>query len=185
LAAAKPLGTVDIDAIAAKHGISTEAVETLVAAMAGSRGRGAQFNHPELGGLGQWMSGGMLMIGDMFNGALKAKVEGICRDVAAAIEQNPAPPDEAARGGAANPWWPVEFGFPASVGAQNDVRYAFFPDKRRLVIDERGTRSIYDTGEHLLTGFSQQQGVGHQLAFSSAGGSVSIDQLLLIGSAKD
>jgi hypothetical protein len=40
----------------------------------------AQFNcnHPELGGNGQWMSGGMTMVGDMFNYGLKATVSGLC-----------------------------------------------------------------------------------------------------------
>jgi hypothetical protein len=184
VSAAKPLSNAQLEAIAGKHGISAEAVETLVAAMAGSRGRTAQFNHPELGGLGQWMAGGMLMIGDMSNSALKAKVEGVCRDVADAIAQSPATPDEASRGGAASSWWPVEFGVPASVGAQNAMRYAFFPDKRRLVIEEGGRLSVYDTGEHLLTGFGQQQGADQTLTFSTASGRVPIDDLFLIGSRR-
>lgn len=182
MSAAEPLSTAQLEAIAAKHGISTEAVETLITAMVGSRGSSAQFNHPELGGLGQWMAGGMLMIGDMSNYALKAKVEGVCRDIADAIAQSPPSLDEGARGGAASSWWPVEFGFPASVGAQNAMRYAFFPDKQRLAIEEGGTLSIYDTGEHLLTGFAQQQGTGQTLAFSTASGRVAIEDLLLIRS---
>ena len=128
------------------------------------------------------MAGDMLMIGDMFNSALKARVEGVCRDVADAIAQSPTAFDEGARGGAASSWWPAELGFPASVGAQNEMRYAFFPDKRRLVIEEGGTLSVYDTGEHFLTGFAQQQGAGQTLAFSTASGRVAIDDLLLIRS---
>lgn len=42
----------------------------------------AQFDHPELGGKGQWMQGGMVMVGDMFNHALKAKVTELCTALA-------------------------------------------------------------------------------------------------------
>ena len=35
-------------------------------------------------------------------------------------------------------WWPQELGEPASSGGQNDVRYAFFPEKRRLLIETGG-----------------------------------------------
>ena len=141
MSATRPLTTEQVEAIAAKHGISKEAVETLIAAMVGSRGQGAQFNHPDLGGLGQWMAGGMLMIGETFNSALKAKVEGVCRDVADAIAPSPAVPDEAARGGAASSWWPVEFGFPASVGAQNAMRYDLF--SRSPAACYRGRREAF------------------------------------------
>jgi hypothetical protein len=37
----------------------------------------AQFNHPEFAGSGQWMQGGMLMLGDMFNHALKGRVDAL------------------------------------------------------------------------------------------------------------
>ena len=29
-------------------------------------------------------------------------------------------------------WWPADLGDPSTSGAQNDMRYAFFPDERRL-----------------------------------------------------
>ena len=38
--------------------------------------------------------------------------------------------------------WPAGLG---AVGAQNDLRYAVFPERPRQVIDDRGTVSIYDT----------------------------------------
>jgi hypothetical protein len=37
----------------------------------------AQFSHPEFGGSGQWMRGGMSMIGDMFNSGLKSRVDSL------------------------------------------------------------------------------------------------------------
>ena len=64
----------------------------------------AQFNIYELGGCGQWMRGGMTMVGDMFNYQLKSKVDGICSDLSNAIvDQNlqvvpPPPPQKSGSG---------------------------------------------------------------------------------------
>jgi hypothetical protein len=38
------------------------------------------------------------------------------------------------------------------VGAQNELRYAVFPETRRLVLDDHGIISIYDTGNHRIFG---------------------------------
>ena len=56
-----------VDEIAARHGVSADAVLTLLNAVAAGNGTQAQFNHPDLGGMGQWSQGGMIMVGDMFN----------------------------------------------------------------------------------------------------------------------
>jgi membrane protein len=166
-----------IEALAANHGVSTAAVETLASSMARSGGGGAQFDHPELGGMGQWMTNGMLMIGDMFNHQLKARIDRLCRDVEKALANAPVQAERAARTeGAVASWRPSELGIPASVGSQNEMRYAFFPDKRRLALEENGALAVYDTGEHRLTGFSQQQAALRSVAFSSAAGSVPLSK---------
>jgi len=162
----------EIEKLAAQHGVSAGAIEALADALSRSHGRGAQFSHPELGGMGQWMAGGMLMIGDMFNHELKAKVDRICHAVAAALASAPGlaggPP---ARSDANSiSWWPPDFGTPAAAGAQNAMRYAFFPATRRLAIDDNGTVSFYDTGEYYLTGVSLQQSSKQTLTFSSTDG---------------
>ena len=71
-----------IQIVASKHGVSPDAVQHLYHAILVGKGTMAQFSHPEFGGTGQWMRGGMIMIGDMFNNALKARVEALCNDVA-------------------------------------------------------------------------------------------------------
>ena len=48
-----------------------DAVATLLRAVLDAAACMAQFSHPELGGMGQWSQGGMIMIGDMFNNGLK------------------------------------------------------------------------------------------------------------------
>ena len=71
--------------IADRHGVSLDAVLTLMRAINAGGGAQAQFNHPDLGGMGQWSRGGMVMVGDMFNNGLKALVDALCNDVAEAL----------------------------------------------------------------------------------------------------
>jgi hypothetical protein len=178
--------------LAQRYGFSTEAVLILLQALLNSHGSMAQFNHPELGGGGQWMPGGMVMIGDMFNQALKARVDGLCSELAAVLAAQPAvfapdggaPPQGtapvslfvASGGGSAN-WWPPELGHPAATGSQNEVRYACFPAARRLAIQMHGKTTVYDTLDHQIGGFSQQQGGCASITFSSQYGVVSISDL--------
>ncbi len=95
--------------------------------------------------------------------------------------QAPAPglPAESA-GPAATPrdrWWPDGLGEPASTGSQNAMRYACFPDRHRLAVEQDGAVRLYDTGRYRLTGFSQSQGEGRTLAFSGPDGAVTLDDL--------
>ncbi len=78
------------------------------------------------------------------------------------------------------PWWPDDLGQPSSSGAQNDMRYAFFPDKRRLLIEDGGTLTTYDSGDHRINGVSQQGGNGRSLAFTSQDGTVRLDDLTVV-----
>jgi hypothetical protein len=77
-------------------------------------------------------------------------------------------------------WWPSDLGMPASTGAQNNLRYACFPDRRRLALDVSGQISVYDTGDHWITGFSQQQSGDQSLTFTSQYGVVRLDSLPLV-----
>lgn len=78
---------------------------------------------------------------------------------------------------AVQPWWPAELGQPASSGARNDMRYAFFPDKRRLQIEQDGTLSTYDTADHRIGGVSKAQSDRNHLAFTSRHGTVDLASL--------
>ena len=168
----------DIDQLAAKHAVSAAAVANLAEAIERGGGSLAQFSHPELGGTGQWMRGGMLMIGDMFNDRLKARVAALCIDVADAVGKMPTP--EGMRENSRSEWWPAEFGIPSTVGAQNAMRYAFFPASKRLVIDDNGQISTFDTGEHVVIGVSQQQSRAQSLAFATVKGTLDLASLTRI-----
>lgn len=172
--------------IAAHNGVSQDAALTLLRAIANGGGSMAQFSHPELGGMGQWSQGGMIMVGDMFNNGLKYRVDSLCNELANLLrEMNPFVPPPPMQGGGFNAgfggghgnWWPDGLGSPASSGAQNDMRYAYFPGARRLAVQQNGQTRIYDTAHHTIFGVSQQQGGGQSLSFASDYGTVRAEDL--------
>jgi hypothetical protein len=81
-------------------------------------------------------------------------------------------------------WWPADLGTPAASGAQNAIRYAYFPEKRRLAIAVHGHICVYDTLDHQVSGVSQQQGMGSTLTFTSQHGVVEVNTLPVIASGR-
>ena len=74
-------------------------------------------------------------------------------------------------------WWPDDLDQPSSSGAQNGMRYAFFPEKKRLLIEQGGKLTTYDSGDHRIGGVSQQDSQEQTLAFTSQKGHVQLDDL--------
>jgi len=171
--------------IAARYSLSTDTVEAMARAMERGGGTMAQFNIPELGGGGQWMMGGMTMVGDMFNTGLQNTVVNLCGDLSNSMKEAPFFRTVESSGGG----WPTEFGNPAVTGGQNAMRYAYFPQARRVVIDpgDGQPMRMLDSGEHVIGGFSQQQSNGSDpvlgLSFSSQFGQFSLMSLPEIGAA--
>ena len=168
--------------IAQRHGISESAAQALYDAVRRGGGGQAQFSHPDLGGMGQWSRGGMTQVGDMFNDSLKAKVAAACQDLAqlAAGEGDAHSGMAPMQGRGSGNWWPDDLGSPASSGAQNDMRYACFPERKRLAIERGGKVTVYDTGHYRLTGFSQQQSTTQDLVFSGPDGTVRTDSFRIV-----
>ncbi|MGZ8249444.1 SHOCT domain-containing protein [Methylomagnum sp.] len=194
-----PQGQQIVADLAQRHGFSQDAVTTALWAVTEGGGTMAQFNHPEFGGGCQWMQGGMTMVGDMFNTALKYRVDGLCSDLSRQLANNPplwaAPTQSQGQyqgsggggeslfippTGAAGGWWPGEFGPPGSTGSQNNLRYAVFPGARRLAVDIGGQVTVYDTLDHQIGGVSQQQGYGSSLSFTSQYGLVRVEDLPVV-----
>lgn len=215
-----PAGRQAINDLAQRYGFSPDAVTSMLDAVINGNGGMAQFNHPEFGGSGQWMQGGMLMLSDMFNHALKGRVDELCHDLANLVAsqpdlvrggsfqsqsqggQQPGDHDQQQSGygggqqqqdgagpvgpvslfvppapGSSGDWWGADLRWPTSTGAQNGVRYAYFAQARRLAIELGGRVTIYDTFDHQIGGFSQQQSHGGSLAFSSQYGLVDVASL--------
>ncbi|MDB5930386.1 MAG: hypothetical protein JWR60_2093 [Polaromonas sp.] len=75
-------------------------------------------------------------------------------------------------------WWPSGLSKPSSSGAQNGVRYAFFPDQHRLAVEQDGQVTQYDTGRRQITGASQAQGSGAgALRFATQDGDIELASL--------
>jgi Short C-terminal domain len=197
-----PEGQRAVEDVARRHGVSVEAALTMLHSLVAGGGTQAQFNHPELGGMGQWSQGGMTMVGDMFNNALKAKVDALCSELSTLLAAQPFAARPSASqsqsqsqggyggftsgvslfvpggaGGQSGGWWPDDLGVPSSTGSQNNIRYAFFPATRRLAIELNGRLTVYDTQDHAISGVSQQQSGDASLTFTSQYGLVRVADL--------
>jgi hypothetical protein len=171
--------------IARRYGLSRDTVLAMLFAVHAGGGTMAQFSIPELGGSGQWMRGGMTMVGNMFDNALKARVDALCGELAQLLTTTtvfPASATGAGGGFTSANWWPAELGVPSATGAQNDARYAIFPGTRRLAIQINGVTKIFDTGEHVIGGVQQQQGGGYgSVNFTSQLGTFAVSALSELG----
>ena len=174
--------------LAQRYGVSVDAVRALLYAVSAGGGTMAQFYHPDLGGGGQWMQGGMTMVGDMFNHGLQATVSGLCSELSRMLNSQqmfvPLPRGNGNFGHFGNAWWPAELGNPSSSGGQNDSRYAYFPGTQRLAIERNGQVTLYNTLDHQIGGVQQQQGGNYgSLSFSSQFGTFTVDSLPLVNAA--
>ena len=201
-----PEGHNIVSDLSTRYGFSTDAVTHMLFAVLNGNGTMAQFNHPEFAGSGQWMQGGMIMLGDMFNHGLKGSVDGICNELSGILANQPgllrsgsfqsqsqsSGGQQSQASGAPmgncslfvpdprNNWYPSELGAPTSTGSQNNVRYAYFADSRRLAVETGGDVWVYDTLDHQIGGFSQQQGIGGSITFTSQYGTVNLASLPVI-----
>ncbi len=158
-----------LEGIGRAHGFGPDATLCLYRALVAGRGM-AQFSHPELGGLGQW-AGGMIMVGEMGNPALRRRVGVLCAELAAEVER--------AGREAASSWWPAGLGTPASSGTQGDVAYAWFPQARRLAVRRGDRLAVHDTGAHGISGLAQDGGATPVLRLHADGREIALSDLPL------
>jgi hypothetical protein len=197
--------------LAERHGFSEDAVAHMLLAVAAGNGAMAQFNHPEFGGYGQWMQGGMLMLSDMFDHALRARVDALCSELGRILSDQPGvirsgsfqsqsqstgPAGQHQRdagvAGASSLfsdersacWWPEGLGTPTATGSQDGLNYAYFADAGRLAVRLGGQVRVYDTLDHRIGGFSQQQGPAGSVLFTSQHGTVDLSRLPLVWAAQ-
>ena len=153
--------------LAAEHGVTVSTVATLLHGLQATGGNQVQFNISELGGMGQWQPG-MTMVGDMFNNALKTKVDKLCSALSEISRELPreATSEKAALPGRSHATFK---------GSQNDTHYTYYADEDRLVLYENGKNTSYDTTGYALTGVQQSQdNSGKRLSFTHAGGSAQV-----------
>lgn len=211
-----PSGQQAVNDIAARHGFSPAAAQSMLESVIHGNGTMAQFDHPEFSGSGQWMKGGMTMVSDMFNHQLKSRVDALCSELSTLLGKQPgllqtgsfqsqtqgSPEQRQFSGtepiqknssaqaaenlfvpnasGTSGDWWPADLRWPNSTGAQNGTRYAYFSQARRLAIELGGRVVVYDTLDHQIGGFSQQQSSGGSFSFSSQHGWVDVTRLPVV-----
>ena len=200
-----PEGQRIVDDLARRHGFSAEAVTHMLFAVLHGNGAMAQFNHGEFAGSGQWMRGGMIMTSDMFDHLLKGRIDALCSELSGILanqqgllragsfqSQSQGGGGQQQTGGGAmgtsslfvpdpaDNWWPAELGSPDATGGQNHVRYAYFADKRRLAVKAGNDLTVHDTLDHQIGGFSQQQGAGSTVTFTSQYGTVPLASLPMV-----
>jgi hypothetical protein len=73
------------------------------------------------------------------------------------------------------PWWPEDLGEAASSGGQTGMRYAIFPHKRRLLVEQDGKKAVYDSEDHQTSGVSQHSGRSSSIVFTSQSGPVALE----------
>ncbi len=131
-------------------------------------GRMAQFDHPELGGMASGASGGMTMVGRMFDDALRARWRPCaansppsCAGGGFRLALHRGAPGRRGRLVAGGPRTPVLH----RLAGRDALR--LFPETRRLAIEEGSGVAVYDTGEHHISGVSQSNG---ELRFTGPSG---------------
>ena len=196
-----------VNNLSQRYGFSTDAITHMLFAVLNGNGGMAQFSHPEFGGSGQWMRGGMLMLGDMFNYNLKGSVDALCNDISNILANEPgllqtgsfqsqsqsgSGQQSQMAGGSmggesslfvpdpARNWWPKDLGAPSATGSQNNVKYAYFAHNCRLAVETNGQVWVYDTLNHQIGGFSQQQGSGGSILLTSQYGTVNLATLPVV-----
>jgi hypothetical protein len=178
-----------ISDIAQRYGLARESVLAMLVAVNAGGGTMAQFSIPELGGSGQWMRGGMTMVGNMFDNALRARVDALCSELAqllATIQVFPASTTDYQVGFTSASWWPADLGVPSASGGQNDARYAIFPSTRRLAIQINGVTKVFETGEHQIGGVQQQQDSRYgSVSFTSQFGTFDVSSLPELGAQQE
>ena len=201
-----PSGAQLVKDLSQRYGVSIDAVTHLLYAVNNGNGSMAQFSHPEFGGSGQWMSGGMTMVSDLFNYNLKNLVNNLCSEISNSLANHQTTPfsgsfqsqshngmhgqsQAAGQIGSANSlfvpvptsnWWPQDLGVPNALGSQNNTRYAYFANSHRLAVTTGGSPWVYDTLDHQIGGFGQQQGGGQSITFTSQYGTVNLSTLPVV-----
>ena len=185
-----------IPSIAERYRVSLDAAREVERALRATGGRQAQFDHPELGGAGQWMPG-MLMVQAGIDRQLRTRIEGLLDEVSAVVRgSETAAPAALSRDRdspaalsrvdlpAGESWWPASYGHPSAQGCQSGIRYAWFPGRRCVLVQVGSRIDCFDTADRQVHGVGQtsasvetQQGHTSRLVLSTSTGEIPLDQL--------
>lgn len=79
-----------------------------------------------------------------------------------------------------NSWWPAELGLASTSGTSEELRYAYFPQDRRLAVESGGTLTIYDIGDYQFRGLLQAQSAGGAITIMTQRGRMRLSDFATI-----
>lgn len=195
--------------LAQQYDVSTDAVLYLLQTINNNNNSTiAKFSHPELGS-GQWMPDGMttVEVNNDSNNSLTAKINGLCLELSHILPNEPviyvplslqsqrqnqqqgsysdSIIHEGNNVGTSSNWWPSDLGVPTMTGTQNNMRYAYFAEIKRLAMEIDGQVTIFDTLDHQISGISQQPGTNLSITFTSQDGTMDLLNLPVISTDMD
>ncbi len=154
-----------LTSLAQRYGLDVGTLDELLRQLQRTEGRQAQFNHPALGGFGQWQSG-MLMIGAMNDHALKARVAALFEALIPLVGASSAPeqpqiggtsPGESRQAQGQTSIGTTGAGRSGFSGSQNNVSYRYDSAHNQLILNDT---DVYDTTGYRLRGVNASQQSG-------------------------
>jgi hypothetical protein len=76
-----------------------------------------------------------------------------------------------------SPWLPLQLRTPSASAARGDIKFAFFAEKRRLLIENSGQWVLYDCGDHQIRAIRARLDPSEELTFTSQRGELPIAEL--------
>lgn len=162
------------------HHVSVEAIQVLVRALVEGGYRSANFNHPELGGVGKW-NGGDVILGDMSQEALRLKIWRIVQGLLPTLQQTiPPEPIQEADATFVMPWWnDVTLREPVLKGMFESTTFGYFLEGARVVVKQSEHITHYDASGHLVTDLQMMSGARGQmvLVLQTLSGDIAVSDL--------
>lgn len=170
--------------IAQQYGVSAEAVQQLAHALIRGRLKTARFNHPELGGIGKWRRGDVLL-GDVRDEDHKTLVWRLAEELMPLLKHVPLPASsEENEQTLVMPWWGDRLlGEPIITDRFESVQYGYFLESRRVIVLRGDDLIHYDADGLLVTGLVRRVSPsrGLELILQTVTGEVNVEALPIIG----
>lgn len=143
-----------------KYRVPIRVIETLALQIQRSQGADVEFDIPELGGKGIWKRDNSVKIGNGFNKELNNRATELCKDIEALLQDDQRREETtfiskledttglmpASIQPSSKTWWPERYGLkPTFTGTAGSLRFAYFKEKNRLVIQHNLRNRIFDT----------------------------------------
>lgn len=163
--------------LAGKYHVSVRVIEVLADMIQRTKGEEARFEIPELGGKCIWKPKQGAIVGNGFNDALNQRATDLCNEIAQLLRSEDPERDETTilsaldETVAVSPvipeaqilgaWWPSHLGEkPALLGNAGTMRYAYFVEKDRLVIQNNLRNRLFDTTGYIVTSVAAGRSAG-------------------------